>query len=112
MDSLSEVLLAVRLTGGVFLSWEFTAPWCISVAITPDDCARFLRKPAQMIAYHVVMDGELLVALEGEPMIEVGAGEIVLFPQNDPHVLANEPGLKPISAGDLIQTSPEGGLFE
>jgi AraC-like DNA-binding protein len=111
MDPLSEVLLSVRLTGGVFLSWHFTAPWCISVAITPDDCARFLRKPAQMIAYHVVMDGKLLVALEGEPMIEVGAGEIVVFPQNDAHILANESGLKPVSAGDLIQSSPEGGPF-
>jgi len=40
MDPLSEVLRSVRLTGGVFLSVRFTAPWCITVAITPDDCAR------------------------------------------------------------------------
>jgi len=27
----------------------------------------------------VIIDGELLVALEGEPLVDVGAGEIVLF---------------------------------
>jgi len=110
MDPLSEVLLSIRLNGGVFLSAHFTAPWCIDVRITPDDCARFLTKPAQVIAYHVVIEGRLLVGLEGEPMIEVRAGEIVLFPQNDPHTLANEPGIKPVRAGDLIQPSKDGNL--
>ena len=34
MDPLSDVLRAVRLTGSVFLSGHFTAPWCIGVEIT------------------------------------------------------------------------------
>src|ERR1700750_1877492 len=89
MDPLSEVLHSIRLKGGVFLSAQLTSPWCIGVKITPDDCARFLAKPAQVIAYHVVTEGGLLVGLEREPMIEVRAGEIVLFPQNDPHILAS-----------------------
>ena len=92
MDPLSEVLRSVRLTGGVFLSAHFTAPWCVSVRMNPDDCAPFLTKPAQMIGYHVIIDGGLLVALEGEPLVDVGAGEIVLFPRNDAHTLASEPG--------------------
>jgi len=111
MDTLSEVLRSVRLTGGVFLSAHFTAPWCISVAMTPEDCAPFLKKPAQVIGYHVVTEGRLIVAIEGEPTIEVGAGEIVLFPQNEPHTLANEIGIKSIRARELIQKSPDGGLL-
>jgi len=110
MDALSEVLRSLRLNGGVFLSAHFTAPWCINVRMTPDDCAPFLKKPVQMIGYHVVTEGRLLVALEDEPMVEVSAGEIVLFPQNDAHNLANQAGLKPIRARDLIQMSPDGGL--
>jgi AraC-like DNA-binding protein len=110
MDPLSEVLRSVRLAGGVFLSGHFTAPWCITVAITPQDCALYLpTKPAQMIAYHVVTQGKLLIALESEPMTEVGAGEIVLFPQNDTHTLANERGINPVKARNLIQRSPDGG---
>jgi len=111
MDPLSEVLRSVRLTGGVFLSGCFTAPWCIAVKVTADDCARELSaNPAQMICYHVVTEGRLLVAVDGEPMVEVGAGEIVLFPQNDPHLLADRRGVKPVSARELIQRSPDGGL--
>jgi AraC-like DNA-binding protein len=111
MDTLSEVLRSVRLTGGVFLSAHFTAPWCVSVRITPDDCARFfMEKPTQVISYHVVTEGRLLVALEGEPMVEVGAGEIVLFPQNDTHTLANEAGIKAVNATQLLQPPHDGGL--
>ena len=111
MDTLSEVLRSVRPTGGVFLSAHFTAPWCISVAMTPEDCAPFLKKPAQVIGYHVITEGKLIVSIEGEPTIEVSAGELVLFPQNDPHTLANDVGLKSIRARDLIQKSPDGGLL-
>jgi len=110
MDPLSEVLRSIRLQGGVFLSGHFTAPWCISVRIKPTDCAPFLGRHAQIIAYHVVIAGELLVGLEGEPMVEVRAGEIVLFPQNEPHTLASEQGLKPVSAGLLIQHYADGDL--
>ena len=53
MDPLSEVLRAVRLTGGVFLSADFTAPWSVGVRITPEDCAPFLGRPAQIVGYHV-----------------------------------------------------------
>jgi AraC-like DNA-binding protein len=110
MDPLSEVLRSVRLKGAVFLSAHFTAPWCVSVSMTGDDCARFVNKPAQVIGYHFVIEGKLLVALEDAPMVEVCAGEIVLFPQNDNHTLANAPGIPPIMARDLMQPGEDGGL--
>jgi AraC-like DNA-binding protein len=111
MDPLSDVLRAVRLTGSVFLSGHFTAPWCISVKITANECARHLpRLPAQIICYHVVVEGQLLVDVDSGPPVEVSAGEIVLFPQNAPHILADRRGVRPISASELIQRSPDGGL--
>ena len=111
MDPLSEVLRAVRLTGSVFLSGEFTAPWGISVKITADECARHLPAlPAQIIGYHVVTEGRMLVDVDSEPLVEVSAGEIVLFPRNDAHILADRRGVRPISANELIQRSPDGGL--
>ncbi len=111
MDPLSDVLRAVRLTGSVFLSGHFTAPWCIGVEITPDECAPHLPgRPAQIIGYHVVVEGRMHVGVDSEPPVEVSAGEIVLFPQNDPHILADRRGVRPISASELIQRSPDGGL--
>ena len=112
MDPLSEVLRSVRLTGGVFLSARFTAPWGVDVKMTAEDCVPFLSKPAQMIGYHVVVEGRLLVALDGEPAVEVGAGEIVLFPRNDPHTLASGPGIKPVPARQLIEPSAKNGILQ
>lgn len=108
MDALSEVLRSVRLTGGVFLSGHFTAPWCVGVTLTGDDCLGFLaERPAQIICYHVVTEGRLLVGIDGEPDAEVGAGEIVLFPQNNPHTLADRQGVRPVSARQLMQQSAD-----
>ena len=108
MDPLSEVLRSVRLAGGVFLAADFTAPWCMAVGIMRGDCAPCFPRPAQVIGYHVVIEGRMLVSLEGEPSIEVGAGEVVMFPRNDAHILASEHGLKAVSARQLIQPSLSG----
>ena len=110
MDPLSETLRSVRLSGGVFLSGHFTAPWCISVRINPTDCAPFLKNPTQMITYHFVSKGQLIVGVEGQPEFEVAAGEVVLFPQNDPHTLGYGSAVAPVSAGELIHRSEDGGL--
>jgi AraC-like DNA-binding protein len=57
-----------------------------------------------------VISGRFLLSTEGEPPIEVRAGEIVLLPRNDVHTLASASGLKPTSARLLIQPSTDGGL--
>lgn len=112
MDPLSEVLFAVRVRGGVFLSAHFTAPWAVGASMAPADCAAFMGTPAQVIGYHVVAEGRMLVMLEDEAPLEVAAGEIVLFPRNDPHILASEEGLKPIPVRNLVQRPPEGELTQ
>jgi AraC-like DNA-binding protein len=109
-DPLSDVLRSVRLTGGLFLDARFTAPWCVLSQLTAADCQPFLESPGQVIAYHFVIDGRLVLALDGEAPVTVQAGEIVLLPRNDPHTLASAAGLPPVSADDLIQPSEQGGL--
>jgi hypothetical protein len=67
MDPLSDVPKAVRLTGTVFLSGHFTAPWRIGVEITADECARhFPGLRAQIIGYRVVVEGRMLVDVDSE----------------------------------------------
>lgn len=111
-DPLSDVLRSVRLAGGVFLEASFTAPWCVTAQITPEDCRPFLTGVRQVIGYHVVLEGSMFVALDGGPPIELHAGQIVLFPRNDIHMMASGVGIEPVSAGNLIQQSPEGGLLK
>jgi AraC-like DNA-binding protein len=57
-----------------------------------------------------VIAGSLQVFVGDEPPIEVNAGEIVLLPRNDDHILASGCGLLPVSARELIQPTAMGGL--
>lgn len=110
MDPLSDVLRSMRLTGGIFLEAEFTAPWCIVSRVEPEDCAPFGYVPRNLIAYHYVEEGELLLQLDGLPDLRARRGEILLLPQNHPHVLASGPGIAVVHSHDLVLPAPDGGL--
>jgi AraC-like DNA-binding protein len=62
-DPISDVLRAVRLTGGVFLDARSTARLSISANMDAGDCKPFLATPAQLIAFHVIIEGRLKLNL-------------------------------------------------
>jgi AraC-like DNA-binding protein len=109
MDPLLDILRSTRLTGGIFLDAEFTAPWCITAQIGAEDCTPYVPEPANIIAYHYVSAGKLLLEVVGEPPIVVRAGEIVVLPRNDAHKVGSALDMKPISAELLIQPGVNGG---
>src|SRR5262245_64211248 len=106
-DALSELLRAVRLTGGVFLDAEFGAPWCVSSRIGPEDCRAFGLPSEQVIATHYVLEGALRLAVDGEPPIELRTGDLVLLPRNDLHRLGSDLSCAPVSADDVIPPARE-----
>jgi AraC-like DNA-binding protein len=109
-DALSELLRAVRLSGGVFLDAEFSAPWCVSSRIGPEDCRAFGIATEQVIATHYVLDGELWLAVDGEAPLRLGAGDLVLLAHNDLHRIGSDLSHPPVSADDLIQPAGASGL--
>lgn len=109
MDVLSDVFAAVRFSGGVFLDAEFTAPWCVVSQVGPEEFRAQGRMPAHLIAYHYIVDGRLFVRVADTPALEVQAGEIVLLPRNDGHVLGSAPGLRPEVIDNLVEGPSERG---
>lgn len=107
MDALSEVFAAVRFSGGVFLDAEFTAPWCVASQVGPEEFSAQGRMPAHLIAYHYIVSGKLFVCVAGTPPLHVGAGEIVLLPRNDSHMLSSDPKLRPEVIDGLVQEPTE-----
>src|SRR5258705_4521436 len=91
MDALSDVLRVAHLTGGVFLHADFFAPWCMSARIGPEHCTPVLGRASHLIPYHYVVEGDLHVRVEGEdgPGLVIGAGEVVLLPRNDVHLMGS-----------------------
>src|SRR5262249_33744194 len=88
---------------------EFTAPWCLATQVSSELCAPFLGTTAHLIPFHYVIDGELLVSLEGHAPLPLRAGDIVLFPRNDVHVMGSDLGLPPVFGRDVIQPPPQHG---
>ena len=110
MDAFSDVLRVTRLSGGVFLEAEFTAPWCIGGKISTDDCKPFLAAPRHVIASHFVAAGNMQLRVEGGETIDVRAGELVLLPHNDAHVFGSDLNVALVRAREVIQPPQGGGI--
>jgi AraC-like DNA-binding protein len=111
MDALSDVLRVMRLKGGVFLHGEFSDPWCLGVTLAPDSCTPYLGPSAHLIAYHYVLEGHMRVRMGDGADLDVAAGQSVLFPRNDPHVLGSDLDLEPVPGERIVQSPPAiGGL--
>lgn len=110
MDAFSDVLRVIRLSGGVFLEAEFSAPWCINGRISADDCRAFQVVPRHVIASHFVASGRMQLRVNADEAIDVRAGELVLLPHNDAHVFGSELSVQPISAREVMRPSPAGGI--
>jgi AraC-like DNA-binding protein len=110
MDALSDVLRVAHLTGGVFLHAEFFAPWCMAGRMGPEHCAPLLGPASHLMPYHYVVEGEIRVRVGGEDAFALRAGEVVLFPGNDLHLLGSDLSRPPVMARDIIQPPRAGGL--
>jgi AraC-like DNA-binding protein len=113
VDALSDVLRVAHLTGGVFLHAEFFAPWCMAARVTPEHCMPVLGPASHLILYHYVVEGDLQIRVEGADAesIIVGAGEVVLLPRNDLHLIGSDLSLPPVAGSDIIHPPKDGGLF-
>jgi len=112
MDALSDVLRVANLTGGVFLHAEFRAPWCIVARVSPEHCAPALGPASHLIVYHYVVEGDLHIRVDGQSdEVVIGAGEVVLLPRNDLHLMGSDLTLAPVAGSDVIRPPTNGGLF-
>lgn len=110
MDALLDVLRTIRLSGGLFLEADFSAPWCVLSEVVPDDFPHDIAPPAHVVAYHYVVEGRLTLSVDGEPQKLVDAGSIIVFPRNARHRLGSGSDGTAVPMDDLIQPGDAGGL--
>ena len=115
-DPLTDIVRSMNLTGAVFLNAEFSAPWSITAHVTEEDCRPFFPMPKQVIAYHVVVDGFVLMSLQDKKgrvrEYRAEAGDIIFLPGNPLHVLASTSDLIPVSGDDLLLPPGADGLIQ
>jgi AraC-like DNA-binding protein len=110
MDALSDVLRAVRLTGAIFFDIQASEPW---VAETPPGEAivdAMFPGSEHLVCYHVITRGSCWACVPGEQPVRLSAGDIIVLPHGDTHVLSSTPGLRRTPDMTLYRMPADGKL--
>ena len=111
MDVLSDVLTAVQMTGAVFFDVEAFSPW-VSVSPHAELYRRAVMPNAEhVIAFHVVLAGSCWAELPAAvPPTRLNAGDLVVIPMGDEHVISSAPGLRGQANLDIYRRHTGGDL--
>jgi hypothetical protein len=96
MDVLSEVLKVVKLEGALYYNGEFTAPWGFRAPPSSVLAPYFAPGGGHVIIYHLLTEGRGFAGLEHGNRVPLTAGDIVIFPHGDSHVIGNGAPVEPV----------------
>lgn len=97
-DTLSDLLRTVRLRGAVFFYISFRDQWSAEGLPAEKVASAVMPGCEHVMEYHVLLKGNAWAATSGLPPVHLSAGDIVMFPQGDRHVISSAPGLEPVPA--------------
>jgi AraC-like DNA-binding protein len=105
-DTLSDVLRAVHLRGAVFYFIEGAAPWVAEAPPAREIIDAIMPGAGHMIEFHGIVEGACWAAIQGEPPVRLGAGDVIMFPQGDAHVMSSAPGMRAAQVDKAIYFTP------
>src|SRR5262249_40091621 len=111
MEVLSEVLKAVKLNGALFYNAEFSAPWCAHSVDAHCVNSHLLPNSQHVIIFHLLTQGRGYANLEGDDQqLPLNAGDIIIVPNGDPHILGNGPPIKAVDRSQVLDQILSQGL--
>ena len=105
-DTLSDVLRAVRLRGAVFYYIDGSSPWVAEAPPAREIIPAIMPGAEHMIEFHGVVKGSCWAGVVGEPALRLDEGDVILFPQGDPHVMSSSPGMRAPRADKEVYFAP------
>ncbi len=104
MDVLSEVLKAVKLDGAVFFNGVFSSPWCTREPDSHTMASYLPSRPKHVFIFHLVTEGKGYVRVEEDGRaVPLEAGDIVILPHGNAHLMGNGPPVTPIDSAPYLQ---------
>jgi AraC-like DNA-binding protein len=110
VDVLSQVLKIVTLKGAVFYNAEFSAPWSFRSPPSHLIAPHLGPESGHVIIYHLLTEGYAWAQTERDQPVELSAGDIVVFPHGDPHLMGNGPPVQPVDNGQQLAAILSRGL--
>src|SRR5579862_6252032 len=95
MDAFSEILTGVKLTGAVFFTAEFSAPWGFTSPGSKTMAATVAPGAEHLVLYHLLIEGEAVVEMEDGHTIALSSGDVVIFPHAGAHHMGSGNGARP-----------------
>lgn len=90
-DALSSVLSGLQLSAEVYSDGNYCGAWAVDTS------------GSRRIPFHLIGRGEAWLHMEEQPAQMLSAGDLVIFPRDSPHVIANS---NATPAEDLINAAP------
>src|SRR6185436_16129156 len=69
----------------------------------PQECSRLLGGADHMILYHYVTSGRVLARLADAEPVEFEAGQVIILPHNNWHLMGSQLDLKPVPTKEIVQ---------
>jgi AraC-like DNA-binding protein len=93
-DILSDVLRSVRLRGALYFHVSGTRDWAAEAPACREIAAAVMPGMEHVMEYHVVLSGSCWGGIVGAEPVRLQAGDLILFPHGDPHVMSSAPGMR------------------
>lgn len=92
-DTLSDLLRAVRFRGAVFYYVSYWEDWAASAPPAGEIAEAVMPGVEHVMEFHMVAKGGGWAATSGLAPVRLAAGDIVMFPHGDAHVMSSAPGM-------------------
>ncbi|MDT3679812.1 MAG: AraC family transcriptional regulator [Burkholderiaceae bacterium] len=112
-DVLTDVLRVFRVGGAALLRGDFRAPWSLQ-APSASSLLPVLHPEAPrslLVVFHIVVEGECWIEVEGKGRCELHAGDLVGFPRGDSHTMGSLPQRPAAASVDCGPPTPIVSLF-
>ncbi|MEO8249643.1 MAG: AraC family transcriptional regulator [Burkholderiales bacterium] len=93
-DTLSDVLRGVRLRGAVFFDVSTSSVWAAESLPATEIAPLLMPGVEHVVAYHAVTQGSCWAGIPSGPSVQLLAGDVVMFPRGDAHVVSSAPGAR------------------
>jgi AraC-like DNA-binding protein len=93
-DTLSDVLRSVRLRGGVFFYVSGSDDWAAEAPPSRELAPLLMRGVEHVMEYHALARGSCWAAIPDGPEVHLSAGDVVMFPKGDAHVVSSAPRMR------------------
>ncbi|MDB5936281.1 MAG: araC [Massilia sp.] len=95
-DTLSDVLRGVRLRGAMFFYVSGCSDWVAEAPSSKEIAPLLMHGVEHVMEYHAVAQGSCWAGIPGGPAVQLFAGDAVMFPHGDAHVVSSAPGMRGI----------------